>query len=533
MALRRLWSWLKHGRLLSWTGFYTILGHNFCIVCSPLTIKMVELTRRHSQRLDRRLSGLSSYHYLDPKHSTRADEESWLRLVVDPRKVIECIKQYHGAGPVFFVAVAGQLGAIFYLCVKAAFHKYATQSNAELADYYADRYYFPRMFHSHSDSKYLDSEVLFCCLYILAFRLSRLYSLVKHSIINRNGYQYILAQQSSIAATTAFRLPLHKWKHFVALVYSHRSQVANDAKTRQIHRGFDKDLYSAIRARNMFEFYYFHNTISFDRCYDSLASPCTAEDRACWARDWFVPEPIMRLDPAEYAWLVTIALVGLPLLVTIVLLLTSLTVINELCAIAAETGQDSCLAQLPTLLASLSRLIRVADILALIYLLLAPQLEGSIVYWDCCVMISRVRKVRDALQGDSERCEELVRLGGARKESIDGVREELNQSIRVHLQMIRYVYQEFRDLRTCHTVFLNILLLGGGLLLSIAVHGILVSDSLFKTSILHSFVVANAALMGLSILFCILAESTVSTLIGEDDLCSTPADRPSVPATHS
>lgn len=111
------------------------------------------------------------------------------------------------------------------------------------------------------------------------------------------------------------------------------------------------------------------------------------------------------MDPTEYGWLITIAFIGYPSVTLFIAYLDVRVFFNELCAIAAENKQDSCLAQLPTLLlSSLSRLIRISDLLVLPNTWVLPQIVGSVFHWDCCIMISRARKVEEPLRLDIGKC---------------------------------------------------------------------------------------------------------------------------------
>lgn len=110
------------------------------------------------------------------------------------------------------------------------------------------------------------------------------------------------------------------------------------------------------------------------------------------------------MDPTEYGWLITIAFIGYPSVTLFIAYLDVPVFFNELCAIAAEDKQDSCLAQLPTLQFSLSRLVRISDLLVLLNTWVLPQIGGSVFYWDCCIMISCAREVEEALGLDIGKC---------------------------------------------------------------------------------------------------------------------------------
>lgn len=505
------WSSVKHKSVYGWPALFALSEQQITIVCSPLSIKLVEITRSERRSPDEVSSQLpmlgATYDSTIGFHEQ--DEGFWCEFIRNPRRLVECIKQYHCAGNIFFVAMSIQLATVCYLGLKTAFHKYVTGSDKALAVYYAD-WYFPRLFHTYSDTHFLDSQLLNICIFILFFRLSRLYSLIKNSINNRKGYRYIFAQQASFSAATAFKLSLEDWTRFWHLVYNHRRDCIEDADIRRSHRSFDYNFETLIRDEDTFESIYFNNLVSFEQCYSTLQTRGSAEDRTTWARDRYVPEPIMRMDPYEFSWLLTIFVLSLPLTFAFTLFVIIAPIIYELCAIAHETNQDSCLMQAPVLLASLSRMIRILDLFVLLSSYMAPQVEGATFYWDCCIMISRARKVREALQEDIELCAE-VDQGSIRSTRHNvGKLRAVDNSIRLHIRLAKYVYQEFRDLRVLYAVYLNIILIGGGILLSMIVKEIIVTDSLFKVSVLYSFIFACGTQMGLSIFFCIFVESTVS-----------------------
>lgn len=506
--LHKYWLSIRDKRVLSWTGLFAIMGQQITLVCSPISIKLVEMTRA-----DRRSSEKSVDLALGPQ------KEEYLCLLSEGRcakremssasivkRLVEYIKQYHCVGNGFFFVMAIQFAAMFYLVVKTAFHKYVTGSNKALAEFYADRY-FPRLFYGYSDAQSLDTEMLYIVIFIWSFRLARLYLLVRNSIINRDGYRHITAQQSSFTSTIAFVLPVYDWRRFWHLVQGHRNDCAANPATEIKHIRFADAIDKALDEKSELELIYLHNPISFEECYEELETRCVAEDRVAWGSDWFVPEPIMRLDPIEFGWLVTLTIIGVPLAISIVVFTVVTTTVSELCALALENGKDSCMSQLPLLLFGLSRMVRIFDIIILALSCIPPQIEGADFYWDCSIMISRANKINEALEYDlAWSCRED--LCGNHRAQIEN-RERLTQSVWLHVRLLRCAYQEFRDLRWKHTVYVNILLIGGGLLLSMNVKETLTSGSLFKIAVLSSFNVACSILMSLSLFFCILVESKV------------------------
>lgn len=506
MVLRKCWYLIKDERILSLTGVFHIMGQQITVISSPISRKLVELTRARSidsdLQLDRCIS--SDYHYM--KHG-----DDWVRFLLKPNKVVQYIKRYHCVGNGFFVVISIHITAILYLITKSTFHRFVTGSDKIFAQYYADRY-FPRILHTYTDTQYLDSQILSISIILLLFRLSRLSTLVKNSIINRDGYKHITAQQSSFSSALALVLPANDWLRFWSLVRSHRKDCAENNEIKRRHLSFGNNIEDAFSKKNQMELIYFHNPISFEQCYNVLETHCSSDSRVSWAEEWFVPEPVMRLDPFEYGWWVIVTIIGLLLGLMINNCVIITAFIYELCALANDSNEDSCLMQVPSLLSSLSRLIRILDVIVLVILHLPPQIEGATFYWDCCIMISRARKVKEALEGDIDRCSKARSgIGEHNFRAVIKNRSELNRAIWLHIRLIRCVYREFWDLRISHSIYLNILVIGGGFLLSVSVKEITSSDSIFKVSILHSFNMACGVLMGLSVLFCILVENTVSS----------------------
>lgn len=393
------------------------------------------------------------------------------------------------------------------MSIKTILHKFATGDDEASAEYYADRY-MPRVFHGYPDSHQLDSQIVHTLFFILAFRMSRIYALIKNSIINRHGYETLTAQQSNLSAAVAFGLPVNKLRTFVNLVYSHRKQCNEDPGTRQKHLSLADDIQKSIDEESIIEFAYLQNPISFEKCYGVLEYDSESRTRPSWAKDWYVPKPVMRLDPTELSWLITISIAGTLLASSIVTLSIGNVTTKELCTIAEEFGEDSCLMQIPWLLLNLVSIIKVFDLIILVVLQLPQQVEGAVFYYDCSIMISRARKVKRAIEENIRLC--LAESRSDKYLYTMHAKRSINRSIWLHIRLIRCLYREFQDLRAAYTIFLNILLVGGGLSLSMSVTAILTSDSFFKRIILESMVIAHTVEMTLSVLFCIMIESTVS-----------------------
>lgn len=504
---------------------FALISHQVTFSCSPLSTKLVKLTQARlkvtscQEHLGRALAFNEIVDTtLEESDKTEDDDENWLRFIVQPRKLAHLIKQYHCVGSEFFVVVFVQITVICYLFAKAIFHKVMTGSDERLASYYADRY-FPRLYHSYQNSQNLDLFTANTLFYILVFRFMRLYSLVKNSIINRNGYKSILMPQLNMSSVAGFRVPNRLLHDFVRLVYGHGKECKQSRETRERHLRFDSDVETIMMRKSWLEFVYFMNPINFTECYSTFRRYITTEGKSHWAMNWFVAEPVARLDLTEFSWLVSAFILGIPLGCVIVTSLVILATTHELCTVARDNGQDECLTQIPLLLFDISRLVRLLDIIALILIQVPQQVEGALFYWDCCALISRTRKVDEALQNDLEFCRSTTRTNElstmifvtGNSCQVFKSKQPVNRSISLHVQLIKCIHYEFRDLRKAHTVFLNILLVGCGLLISISISELFLSDTLFKKLIIVSFIISCSIPIFLSVFFCILTEHTVST----------------------
>lgn len=165
--------------------------------------------------------------------------------------------------------------------------------------------------------------------------------------------------------------------------------------------------------------------------------------------------------------------------------------------------------RIPELLNSLTPLVRIFDLIALISILIPVVLEGSVFYFDCCLLVSRARKVEESLQLDIDRCESVAK---ADVQHIEEINDDWNRTIRVHIKLIQCVCRECRDLREGNAFYLNILLIAGGLLLSITVKQVSLvgGNSILRTSLIIAFTIADVGMIGWSLFFCMLIESRVS-----------------------
>lgn len=508
------WPSIKNLRINP-VALFIILAHQITFSCSPLTVALVELTRarnnvgshsgrRFTKPIDQHVS-LNCNRIRPHKES---HEEDWFNYLLRPSKLLKFIKQYHCVGNMFFILLVIQFITIFYLLFKALFHKHVTGTDQRLAQYYADRY-FPRAHHSYPRAHDLDSFLIRIYTYVLVFRLFRLYVLVKNSVINRNGYVVINTSQLNFSSASAIEIPVHKWNRFIDIVLHHHKAYDNDSETRKKHLRFEKNIAELMDKKDEFEFMYLYNPISFDDCYKAYFD-ITRQYKSSWAKGWYVSMPIGRIDPSEFGLLITIATVGCLLAMIIVAILVVLATFHELCTLAKEAEQYSCVAQVPALLLDISRLVRLFDIVSGVMVQLPQQVEAAMLYFDCCSLISRARKVTAALQEDLDICINSTRTSGIDMGPLRE-RKALNRAIHLHIRLTRVVYHEFRDIRETHTLLLNILLVGGGSLISVCASEVLqVKDSFVKRFVLEAYIVSCLIPIILSIVFCIKTEYTVS-----------------------
>lgn len=517
------WSSARY-RIFNPLLIFSLMAQHVTFSCSPLSVNLVELTKASRSLRPRnsspsRMSDLVTIDCIqtaaDLNISIDRKGENWFKFLIHPRRVAEYIKQYHCVGNTFFIITAAQFLILFYLCFKAMFHKIVTGTDEKLAQYYADSY-FPRIHQSYPDAYDLDTFVVEICLYILVCRILRLYTLIRNSIINRNGYKHISIAQLNFSLGAAYQIPLYKWKTLLDIAFSHKRECSEDLSVRRAHIAFPKDLDKIIDNNHLYEILYFHNPINFDNCYAALKMDFKGVTKFKWTENWYVSSPCMRIDPIEFSWLISAGSVGIPISLLILTVLTLFMTTHELCTIASDKNENSCLAQIPILLFDLSRFARLFDILAMTFIQLPQQVEAGLLYWDCCIMISRARKVKEALQEDLDYCTTVSKIGYIYRSPYRRFKISpkdkygLNRSIHLHIRLTQYIYHEFLDLRTAHAAFLNILLVGGGLLIAISASELLTTESIIKQLVLRAFMISASIPICLSLFFCIFAEYTVS-----------------------
>lgn len=481
---------------------------------SPLSRSLVKLTRHNFNT-----------HGCDCRHPCGHDydavkEDCWLKYLYRPKQLVRCIRRYHCAESKFFVITCLQFVIMIYLGIKALFHRFITGADSTLAEYYADRY-FPRIHQSSSEAHRFDSILIGLIAYIFLRRLLRLYVLIKNSIINRNGYKKISASQVNLTAGSVLIVPLEEFANFLRHMLNHHKESISDPGTRHKHLSLEAGVDAIIQNQRPLEFIYLRNPISFSDCYGKFEAYFDLElmkAKTTWLREWRLARPLARIDPTELFWLYTIGSMVL-LLIIIGTVVSNLSImIYELCALADDNNENSCLLQIPSFLTKLTRIIRAFDLMALVMIQIPLLLETTAFVMDCSALISRVRKVREIFERDIERCH--AKIGALQQAGrvifeYQGDDHHFNRTIRFHIQLVRCVYQEFLDLRFGHTVFLNVLLIGGGLVSSLSTTGLLKSSSLFKRMRL-GLLVGNCALeMGFCVLLCLLSEKAVSIMRDE------------------
>lgn len=549
----RYWSSIRHRQ---WAP-YAILGilvHKFTFSCSPLTEELVRLTRaRHSESIssDERKSGLSDElfslnHDLGETDHTQVrqnderdderEEEYWYKHLTRPREVIQYIKRYHCVGNEFFIITATQFGILYYLGLKSLFYRFAVGRNQELAKYYADRY-FARICHSFPNSYNLDLFTANVCTYLIILRTIRLYTLTKNAIINRNGYRNATICQSNMCAMSCFCLPVEKWILYWKLMWNHKKECNENRHVKELHLMFEDATEDAVKRKPIVEFTYFRNWFSYDGCLKGLGDEYSKLDnKPSYAKGWYIPMPIDRVHPTEFFWVVVLTAVGVPLIIFLVSSVVVFAIFGELYAIASDNNEDSCLAQVAVMLSSLASYLRIIDIFFYVIMMVPQHADAGMFYYDCCVVIGHANKVNEALQEQLKFCKAEARFHddaassnhlmtfihmsdyGSNRIGRPSLKEKkrLNRSIMFYVRLIRCICQEFRDLRRAHEGFLNILLVGAGLLISISISEILidngVTDLRAKRYSMQWYIVSCTVPIMLSLYCCIAIEHSVSRM---------------------
>lgn len=500
--------WWPHlsDRIIFITQPFTLLWH-LTLCGSPVSIKLVEMSRaRFRQSKNPRNDSTWGPALIEIK------EDHWFKFLFKPMQLLKSIKQYHCADNRIFIFTFFEYAILSYLGFKAIFHRVITGSDEALVQYYSERY-FPRIYESNPSAKDLEAFFITYISYTIVRRLVRLYALIKNSIINRNGYKRILVTQLNLTCSMVLAIPKNRIPELMYLGLSHRKDREKDPDTRSKHLGFDEEIEDLLDRGNPLEFVYFRNPIDFDSCYGDIWNSVVREAKPLRAKDWFVAVPLTRMDPTDFFFLV---FVGGAILIGAMLSVAALFVFimtYELCALAYESEEYSCLMQIPLLFSSLSRFIRVFDLILLGWIQVPIQFEAAKFITDGGIFISRINKLTGALKEDLHSCH--AKMGSQALDRYSGLTNlsehaELNRLIWFHVQLIRCIHQEFRDLTDDHTASLNVLLVGGGLFWSLCVTKIIKSQSFWEVAMLGSFVFACAFEMIASIMLCVAAEKKVS-----------------------
>lgn len=417
---------IKHYRvnILQWPAIFTIYKVSF--VSSPLSKELVD--RKHEQIARDNLTddiqepesnrfANSGQTFLETER-TCSELSYWPYYLSRPLEMIRLIKRYHLVGNGFIVYFIVQFVVLIYLSSKAIFHQIFTIRNQQSAQYYAI-HYFPRLFESYSDIKYMYGVATVTCLYCLVVRLLMAYKLIRKSIINRNGYKEIDLTQLNLVFLTTLCWKLEDWFRILNIGRKHGKLIARCrhhehtydhnhgdlGRERQAHLDLGKQV-SHLKPSTEIGAHGLENSIDFSECFKMYGFDMNKESRMI-RESWYIPESNCRADLWELAWLVYVVFLGVPSLwgsVICLMILTSLYELTKLTANPAGVFDRECLGQIMNLIKNPNHLIRLIDIQLLILCQIPHHVDAAMTYTNLVIFVSRIRKVVERFQNDLDFC---------------------------------------------------------------------------------------------------------------------------------
>lgn len=511
------------------------LAHKISYSCSPLIKSLVDL----DLEFDRRRAA-ANYHTFYPDdldlESHRVEASFWPSLK-RPAQLLNLIKRYHDAGNMFFVFAFAQIISLAYLGFKSIFQAIVIGHDKRKAKYYASSW-FPRMFESYPDPENFYALAIIICTYYLLLRLLCLRRLVLGAIINKNGYKRLTITQTNMPVAGVYNMPAKAWFDLVKLTLSHKHLCNTNAEVRKLHLTFDPSCRDKLMRYSQKQLTYYTNAIDFNACFGELIKEMDVEHRSEWSSNWHISQSTCYVDPHELGILIMLQAVGFFALFSVTPVLMVLHLYYEISRLTPDPDTASyadVFKTIPSFLTSLNALIKFFDVTLNIFVQIPNQIEAAIIYWDLAVLISRTRKVGEALREDLSMCTTRPHEGDWRQthEESDAhgtqwaigadcehdhhftmghaERKTLNESIEMHVRLAQMLNIEFIDLKRSHTLYLNLLFVGCGFCISVCISLIFVVKSNLMIFILASLVVScSVPLVGV-VLFCVVAELMVST----------------------
>lgn len=539
----KLWSRLSERRV-NLFAVVTYLAHQVSYSCSPLVEELVELDRKQERKNLR--CGRGDAFFLDELESESdvSDENLWYYLL-QPSELIRLIKRYHKVGNVFFALAFTQFASLLYISFKAVFQATFIGHDESLARQYA-KSWFPRILESFPNPENMYSLFILLCSYYITLRLLCIRRLVKNSVINRNGYKLLSMTMTNFPVAGVYYWPIKTWVAMLVEAYNHKRLCDRDNRHRKAHLSLEIKSKDRMLRFSKKELIYYRNVVDFSACFgEDVIDEMQLHLRSSWAKGWHIAQPTARIDPHELGLLVALQMAGLTLLFSLVALLIFLSTFYEISRLTPDPDKASVLDVIlttPKFFTNINSIIRQSDLTLLVLVQMPNHIEAAIIYWDMMVMISRTRKVCDALSEDLHYCVTKAReyrlinrrhrshIENKNNSDIDlyslvdhdssdqfdfdninyAEKKALNDTIELHLRLARVLNHEFLDLKRSHTLYLNLLFVGSGFCISLCISLIFIVKSKLMILILISLIISSSVpLLGV-VLFCIIAEQTVS-----------------------
>lgn len=556
--MSQYWSSLMERRVNLFT-LVVFLAHKVSYSCSPLLEELVELDRKQ-ERKKFRCGGRGEAFFLDELREdvNTADESVW-HYLLQPSELIRLIRRQHDAGNVFLISVLFQFLSLVYLVIKAVFQATVIGNDEAQAHYYS-RSWFPRIWESFPHPENFYSLHILLCVYYITLRLLCIRRLIRTSVINRDGYKIINTTMTNLPVAASYNWPVKIWIKAVKKFFRHKRKCGEDIAVRRSHVSFAPKCEEIMNRHSKKELIYYRNVIDFSDCFGKeTVNEMQQNLRSSWARNWFIAQPAPRVDPHELSLLIALQISGLSLLFSLTTLLVFLSTFYEISRLTPNPDEASIfdiISATPKFLTCMNSLMRQSDLILLILIQLPNHIDAAVIYWDLVVLISRTRKVCDALEEDLtyyvvKACEyRQLNFGhmlhgtqvsetdsddifsmtdeNSNQYEFDNItyaeKKAMNETLEMHVRLARLLNHEFLDLKRSHTLYLNLLFVGSGFCIALCISLILVVKSKLMILILICLIASCAVPLVGIVLFCVLAEQTVSSGEASILLCSQYSD---------
>lgn len=529
---------------------YLMLNLSFCV--SPIDSRRFNRELRYKiQDKNERLSHTHIEHKIDERR--KYDHIPW-GLMLQPRKLANAIKRYHMCDNTFFIYLFGHLLLLFYMLIKCILHAMITGSDDQLADYIERTYYFPRLFESYDNTHMFYNVTISVCFSSLLIRLASLHRLIKYSLINVNTYKRFNIVQNNLAYLMFPNWNLTDWLKIYRYALRHEFQRRTDPYVHYKHTRFDEHVAERISNFNHAGLIYHTNIISFNDCYEKFEHFYDPKQRNTRYRYWHYSTPVHLFDPFEWA-LNTIGY--LTFSSTAFLLVTSVNICiyyYELLCIVPKEHYDpldvlSMASYVSTYLNQPSRLIRLADLIFFAIIQLLTQIDATMYLWDTGIMFSRTRKLICCFESDLRLClrtnvylnnrteryqfrphqfksnysyQLMPSIGQISPIYENGYQQsaiykknilELNERLRYMCKLARLLRDEFLDVKSWHSNYVNILIVSNGFCLAYCVSLLTQIETLSSLFCIFVCAISSTAPLCLSIIYSLSMDWAVSDRI--------------------